>query len=457
MVSPTLAPAQPPQTEAPRFAPRPATPPRRARLVLGEIVGFAYDTFCTNKVRFALTALGMMIGTASLILVVTIGLTGKQYVLDQIQGIGANEILAEYQGGSPRITAAVPDLLTVEDLYAVQQEVPGIVASSPVVPLNDRVAVGSGKERDILVLGVFPEYLKVRSLVVLSGRFFDAEDEQSRNKVGVITEKLAQKVYGSDQNAIGKVIKLSGLPFTIVGTFKERTDTFGQSEVTDDTMVIPYMVSRYFTDTPNVKQVYFSMADPSMVVPGTEQIRRVIQSRHRAESVYNISNLTELLVVAERSANALTLVLLLIATVTLLVSGVGIMNIMLATVNSRIREIGIRKAIGATSREIRIQFMSEAILISLAGGLVGVLIGLAIPFSVRFLTPATGCPISKAGRPSWRSSCPLLWEFFLAQFPPRARPSSIPSRVSDTNKGSRQSAALRTGLESVRSFVAWVN
>ena len=228
--------------------------------------------------------------------------------------------------------------------------------------------------------------MKVRSLVVLSGRFFDAEDEQSRNKVGVITEKLAQKVYGSDANAVGKVLDLSGLPFTIIGTFKERVDTFGQSEITADTMVIPYTVSRYFTDTPNVKQIYFSMADPSMVVPGTEQVRRVIQGRHRSESVYNISNLTELLLVAERSANALTLVLLLVATVTLLVSGVGIMNIMLATVTSRIREIGIRKAIGATSREIRIQFMSEAILISLAGGIVGVFIGLAIPFSVRFLT-----------------------------------------------------------------------
>jgi putative ABC transport system permease protein len=387
MVSPTLAPVEPPKIEVPSYAPIPRVTPRRPKLVLGEIVSFALDTFCSNKVRFALTALGMVIGTASLILVVTIGLTGKQYVLNQIQGIGANEVLAEYEGGSPRITASVPDLLTVGDLYAVQQEVPGIVASSPVVPLNDRVAVGFGKERDILAMGVFPEYFKVRSLVVVSGRFFDAEDEQARNKVGVVAQKLAQKVYGSDSNAVGKVIKLSGLPFTIIGTFKERVDDFGESEITDDTMLIPYTVSRYFTDTPNVKQIYFSMADPAMIVPGTEQVKRVIQSRHRAESVYKISNLTELLVVAEKSANALTLVLLLIATVTLLVSGIGIMNIMLATVNSRIREIGIRKAIGASSREIRLQFLSEAVLISLAGGFVGVFIGLAIPFSVRFLTP----------------------------------------------------------------------
>jgi putative ABC transport system permease protein len=353
------------------------------KLVMGEIVSFAYDTFCSNKVRFALTALGMVIGTASLILVVTIGMTGKQYVLNQIQAIGANMVYAEYQGGAGDST---PDPLTIDDLHAVLQQVPGVAAASPVVPFDDRVPVGNGKERDLRVLGVFPEYSGVRNLVVLSGRFFDAEDEQARNKVGVITQKLAEQLYGSTDQAVGKVLKLSGLPFTVIGTFKERVDTFGQSEVTPNTVAIPYTVSRYFTDTPEVKQLYFSTAEASMVVPATEQIRKVIQSRHRSESVYDVQNLTELVAVADRTANALTLVLLLIATVTLLVSGIGIMNIMLATVSARIREIGIRKAMGATNREIRFQFLSEAVLVSLIGGFAGVVIGLALPFSVRFLT-----------------------------------------------------------------------
>jgi putative ABC transport system permease protein len=228
---------------------------------------------------------------------------------------------------------------------------------------------------------------------VVSGRFFDSEDEQARNKVGVITQKLAEQLYGSPDEAVGQVVKLSGLPFTIVGTFRERVDTFGQSEVTDNTMVIPYTVSRYFTDTPAVRQIYFSAAEPSMVIPITEQVKKIIQSRHRAESVYDVENLTELVSVASRAANALTVVLLLVATVTLIVSGIGIMNIMLATVTSRIREIGIRKAIGASNREIKFQFLSEAILISLVGGFIGVVIGLAIPFSVRFLT-AWRLPIS---------------------------------------------------------------
>jgi putative ABC transport system permease protein len=356
---------------------------RPPKLVFGETFSLAYDTFCANKVRFSLTALGMVIGTASLILVVTIGMTGKQYVVNQIQSIGANMIDAEYQGGGED---TVPDRLTVDDMYAVLQRVPGVVAATPVVPLDNRIPIGYGKERDVRILGVLPEYRSVRNLVVVSGRFFDTEDEQARNKVGVIQQKLAEQLYGSVETAIGKVVKLSGLPFTIIGTFRERVDTFGESEVTDNSLVIPYSVSRYFTNTSYVQQLYFSAGDRSMVLPVTEQIREVIRSRHRPESNYVVQNLTALLSVADRTANALTLVLLLVAMVTLLVGGIGIMNIMLATVTSRIHEIGIRKAIGATNAEIRFQFLSEAVLISLVGGVGGIVIGLALPFSIRFLT-----------------------------------------------------------------------
>jgi len=362
-------------------------------MALGEILTFAYDTFMSNKVRFALTALGMVIGTASLILVVTIGMTGKQYVQRLIQSIGANMIYVEYSGGAQRITASAADPLTIDDMRAVQEQVPSVTFASPLATLSERIAAGSGKEKDISVMGAAPEYQRVRNLVVLSGRFFDSGDAQARNKVGVITEKLAEELYGSVDAAVGQVIKLSGLPFTVVGTFKEGVDTFGQSEVQDYTMLIPYQVSRYFTENSSVKQIFFTVASPDDVIPATTQIQRVIRSRHRPESVYTVSNLTQLLTVWDKIANALTMGLLLIAAVTLLVSGIGIMNIMLATVSSRIREIGIRKAIGATNREIRFQFLAEAVLISLVGGVLGIIIGLAIPFSVRFLT-AYRIPIS---------------------------------------------------------------
>jgi putative ABC transport system permease protein len=359
---------------------------QRRLIGLSEILNFAYDAFCSNKLQFTLTSLAMAVGTASVILVVTIGLTGKQYILRQIQSIGANMIYANYQGGTQRIDAT-PDPMTVEDVRAVREQVPSVVAASPTVALNDRISVGDGKQRDILVLGVDPEYLRVRNLIILAGRFFDSEDSAGRNKVGVITDKLAQRLFGSPAAAVGQIIKLSaGLPFTVIGVFKESVDTFGQSEIQEDTMLIPYTVSRFFTPTAAVYQIYFSAASPQDVIPATAAIKRVLQSRHRPESVYSVENLTQLLTVAGRIADALTVILILVALVTLLVSGIGIMNIMLATVTSRIREIGIRKAIGATNREIRFQFLAEAILISITGGIVGIVTGLALPYSVRFFT-----------------------------------------------------------------------
>jgi len=361
----------------------PARP--RPKICVGEILSFAYDTFCSNKVRFALTALGMVIGTASLILVVTIGMTGRQYVLSQIQSIGTNEIWAEYQGAQ-HLSSTTPDPLTIDDLKAVQQGVPGILAASPVVSLEERVPIGNGKEKDVQILGVDPEYLQVRNLVVPSGRFFDQDDSHAHSKVALITDKLALQLYGSTAAAVGKGIKLTGLPFTIIGTFRERVETFGQSEIVDNTMLIPYSVSRYFMETPTVKLLYFSMEDPSMVVDATAQVKRVLQARHRSESVYTVSNLSALLAMADRIAVGLSWVLLLVAMVTLVVSGIGIMNIMLATVTSRIREIGVRKAVGATNQEIRLQFLAEAILIALIGGIAGIVIGLALPYSVRFIT-----------------------------------------------------------------------
>jgi putative ABC transport system permease protein len=364
----------------------PVSTPRRFTIGLNEVLNFAYDAFCSNKLQFILTALAMAVGTASVILVATIGLTGKQYILRQLQSIGTNMIYADYQGGAQRIDSTT-DPMTIEDVQAVREQVSSVVAASPTVALGDRISIGAGKQSDILVLGVDPDYTRVRNLKVLAGRFFDSEDSEGRNKVAVITEKLAQKLFGATLPAIGQIIKLSGgLPFTIVGVFKESVDTFGQSDIQEETMLIPYTVSRFFTPTAAVYQIYFSVASAQDVIPATEAIKRVLQSRHRPESVYSVQNLTQLLTVAGKIADALTVILMLVAFVTLLVSGIGIMNIMLATVTSRIREIGIRKAIGATNRAIRFQFLAEAVLISLSGGMVGIVAGLAIPFSVRLFT-----------------------------------------------------------------------
>jgi putative ABC transport system permease protein len=176
------------------------------------------------------------------------------------------------------------------------------------------------------------------------------------------------------------------VPFVIIGVFRERVATFGQSEIVDETVLIPYTVARYFTGTDAVNQIYFSMTDSGSVPWATQAILKAIKARHRSESVYDVGNLSEVLSMAGKTATAFSIVLLLFSMVTLLVSGVGIMNIMLATVRSRIREIGIRKALGATFREIQLQFLAEAVLISLSGGVVGTILAMALPLSIAFFT-----------------------------------------------------------------------
>ena len=182
----------------------------KPKLVFSEILRFAYETFCADKVRFVLTALGMVIGTASLILVVTIGLTGKQYILSQIQAIGANLIYTYYEGGAAEGQATANDYLTVEDMYAVQRDVPGIRAASPMLQFQDRTVVPGGRVREIMVLGVSPSYREVRNLLVLAGRFFDEDDTLARNKVALLTERLAQQLYGSQDAAVGRELKIGG-------------------------------------------------------------------------------------------------------------------------------------------------------------------------------------------------------------------------------------------------------
>jgi putative ABC transport system permease protein len=360
----------------------------RRTMVLSEILKLAMDSFSASKLRFALTALGMVIGTASVILVVTIGLTGKQFILTEIQKIGTNSVELEYAGGGAMGSQreSYDDSLTREDEKAVLAQMPDVMYSSPVTEMHARISFGGGVVKDTLVLGVSPQYQDIRNLLVPVGRFFDDEDDSAHLKCAVVSELFANDRFGSSDAAVGQSFEISGIPFTIIGVFRESVDDMGQSEIQDRTILIPYSVARYFTGTEDVKQIYFSMRSMNEVPEAANEIRRIVSSRHRPNSVYQTQTLKEVLTMAAKIANALTAVLVLVAAVTLAVGGVGIMNIMLANVRSRIREIGIRKAMGATNREIKLQFLAEAVIISLTGGIVGTLVGLSVPFSIRFFT-----------------------------------------------------------------------
>jgi putative ABC transport system permease protein len=360
----------------------------RRTMLMSETLKLAMDSFRASKMRFALTALGMVIGTASVILVITIGMTGKQYVREELQKIETNSVELEYAGGGATAAERVlySDSLTRDDEKAVVDKLPGVMYSSPVLEMHDRINFGGGVVKDTLVLGVSPQYQNIRNLLVPVGRFFDDEDDSAHIKCAVVTELFAKERFGSSDAAVGQTFEILGIPFTIIGVFREAVTDFGNSEIQDQTILIPYSVGRYFAGSENVKQIYFSMRTMEEVPGAAKEIKRIVQARHRADSIYNTQTLQEYLTVSGQIMDALTLLLVAVACVTLAVGGVGIMNIMLAGVRARVREIGIRKALGATYREIKLQFLTEAIIISLTGGIAGAIVGLALPLSVRFFT-----------------------------------------------------------------------
>jgi len=202
----------------------------------------------------------------------------------------------------------------------------------------------------------------------------------------VVTQVFAHARFGSSQWAIGRSFEINDIPFTIIGVFRESVDDLGVSEISDQTILIPFSVARSLSGTGNVKQMYFSVHTMDEVPDAAKEIQRIIVARHRPNSVYKTETLKAVLSTAAQIANALTAVLAMVATVTLTVGGVGIMNIMLANIQDRVREIGIRKALGATHQQIKLQFLTEAIIISLTGGLVGTFVGLTIPLSIRIFT-----------------------------------------------------------------------
>jgi putative ABC transport system permease protein len=360
-----------------------------------EALRSSVEALRANKFRAFLTALGLVIGNASVILVVTISLTSRDYILNQIQRIGSNLIIANYEAGNNGATAATAaDYVKVADVEAVRQQLGSrIVAATGVMNSLDRMRV-AGHEEDIAILGADQYYPVVRNLDLLAGRFFDGMEVSQRAHVALPTEKLARRLFGTQSAAMGKIVKLHGLPFTIIGTFKEKVSTFGQSELTGDNILIPITVLKDFTQIERIDPLYVEVRTQAGVERATQMVQSILESRHRAGAHYSVMNLNAILDTAREIAAILNTVLIVISAIALIISGIGIMNIMLVTVTERTREIGLRMAVGAARRNILEQFLAEAVLISVAGGAAGILIGIAIPLSVQFFTDEIQIPIS---------------------------------------------------------------
>jgi putative ABC transport system permease protein len=336
-----------------------------------------------NPVRSLLTGLGMVIGTASVILVVTISLTSRDYILEQVQGIGSNIIFAYYVSAGPASPAADADYIKMADVEALRRELGSdIVAATGVMSNFDQILIG-GKVQDVKVIGTDEAYQPVRNILVSTGRFLDRSDVELRNKVCLLTDKLAERMYGSVGAAMHQTIRLYGLQFTVIGTFREKVETFGQSEVEKDTILTPFTVLKYFTPVERIDPLYVQVRSPQEVDRVATRVQEIIAARHRAGASYRVDTLTAILTAAKNISLILSAVLVMVSAITLIISGIGIMNIMLVTVTERTREIGVRLAIGARRREILSQFLAEAMMVSLSGGLIGILVGVSIPLSVQ--------------------------------------------------------------------------
>ncbi|MEX2302871.1 MAG: ABC transporter permease [Bryobacterales bacterium] len=369
-----------------------ARPPQQ-RGFLRDAFGFALSALWAHKTRSALTGLSMVIANASVIVVVSVALAGRDFVVQLIEGVGANLIYAYYEAGG-NVSTSEADYITLADLEAVKTQLGDVVTGAAAVMSTWDTIPIDGRSSQVRVLGSNEDYRVVRNLTLPAGRFFDERDIEERRKVGLLTEPLAAKLFGSSQDAVGEEVKVHGLRFTVIGVFREGVDTFGQSEVAADSVLIPISVMKYFQNVERVDPLYVSVRSQEEVDEATVRVRQLLESRHRPGSTYRVENLAGILRAAREISTVLTIVLLIIAAITLAISGIFIMNIMLISVNERTKEIGIRMAVGATRRKVQYQFLLEAVCISLLGGLVGVMLGVFVPLVARQFLPQLSIPIS---------------------------------------------------------------
>src|SRR5260370_5685020 len=361
----------------------------------GEALRFSYQALRANKFRAFLTALGLVIGNAALILVATISLTSRDYILEEIQRIGSNLIYAQYEGGNNAATGtSAADYVKIADVDAVRNQLGSrVVAATGVMNRFDKIRV-DGREDDVAIIGDDHYYPQVRNLDMLAGRFFDDSDVGQRHRVALLMERLARRLYGSQSAAVGQTVKLHGLQFAVIGTFKEKTESFGLSELSGENVLIPISVLRYFAPIERIDPLYVQARSAADVETITGIVKSILEARHRTGAKYRVDNLAAILAAARRIATVLTIVLMMVSALALIISGIGIMNIMLVTVTERTREIGLRMAVGAARRDVLEQFLAEAVIISMTGGLAGILVGVAVPLIVRLFTDDFAIPIS---------------------------------------------------------------
>jgi putative ABC transport system permease protein len=343
----------------------------------------ALQALRANKLRAALTMLGVIIGSGCIVLVVTVALAGKRYIITQIEGVGSNLVYAGITRSNNSSRLTLSDEISLGDMEAMKSQIPeaAVVAGASDIPMT---VVAAGVERPVKLVGVTDGFQQIRRLVVFRGRYFDPDDMMTHAKVGLLTQELAERVFPR-QDPVGQEIRVGDLRFSVIGVFRERISTFGETEIARESVLIPFGLMTYYTGTEYIRTLYVQADSPEAVPGVTKRVAEVLKSRHRPGAEYDVENLASLLDSARKISEALTVLLVVIALIALTISGIGIMNIMLVTVTERTREIGIRKAVGAPRDAILYQFLMEAFLISGTGAVIGILIAVSIPVAINLV------------------------------------------------------------------------
>jgi putative ABC transport system permease protein len=368
------------------------------------ILKIALRALARNKARSALTMLGIIIGVGSVIAMVSLGQGAQKQVKDQISNMGANLLIVQagsQRTGGVRGGAGTSTTLTEDDMAAILRDVPAVAAASPSISASVPLVVGN-QNWSTRAEGVDTSYPAIRLRDAAQGQFFTDGDVRSAARVAVIGQTVANVLFpGADP--VGQTMRLRNLPFRVVGVLQAR----GQSQIgqdQDDTLLVPYTtVMKKLMSTNYISSIQVSAVSEEATAPAQEQITMLLRARHNIragqDDDFTVRNLSDVAETAAETSRVMTMLLGGIAAVSLLVGGIGIMNIMLVSVTERTREIGIRMAVGARSKHVQYQFLIEALILGLAGGLTGIAVGAGTSYAVSYFLnwPQLLSPVAMVG------------------------------------------------------------
>ena len=362
-------------------------PPRGHSGLLAVSLPSAMEALRANKGRSILTTLGIIIGVGSVIAMVSIGEGAKSQVADRLASLGTNVLTIQpgsSRSGGVNSGAGTVQTLTDADAIAIRDEIDDIKALSPIVQGTSQLVVGS-QNWSTRVQGVWPEYQEIQTWKIARGNFITASDNAEARSVAVIGETVAQNLFPGGEDPVGAQLRIRNVPFVIVGVLAAKGASGFQDQ--DDTVLIPFETGQVRLFGPEkINSISVQAVDGDSMTTVQSEITSLLRSRHRLRpndrDDFQVRNSNQIVETASGVAQTLTMLLAGVAAVSLVVGGIGIMNIMLVSVTERTREIGIRMAIGARPGNVLSQFLVEAIMLSVLGGIIGIALGLGIAFSL---------------------------------------------------------------------------